>query len=153
MAASNKFDGLDVGFRRTSYESIQFCSVCLALFISVSNSTKIQYKLLAEYIPVLNNFFLIVWLSTVRAAGAAAIQFNTTSVRARYIHRKRYFRIEQSLATGLSSRSNKATSGKERDLVIIIVILQLETLEELLKTDNSQTGRKKMKFKIYKERV
>jgi len=87
-----------------------------------------------------------VWLSTVIAAGAAAIQFNITSIRSHYIHRKRYFRIEQSLATELGSRSNKATSGKERDLVIIIVILQRKTLEELLKTDNSQTGRKKMKF-------
>jgi hypothetical protein len=116
MAASSKFDGLDVGFGCTSCESIQFYSVCLALFLPVSNSIKIQYKLLSEnIIAILNNLFPDVWLFTIMAAPAgAAIPYNIISIRAHYIHRIRQLRIEQSLATEESPYSHKATPGKEK---------------------------------------
>jgi hypothetical protein len=158
MATSDKFGGLDIRFGPTSNESKQFYSVFLALFIPIDNWIKLEYKLLPENIPILNNLFLKVWLFTVIAAAAAAaraaIPFNIVSIQAHYIHRKkRQFRIQQSIATEPSPNPQMSTPEKETDLVITIVILQLEILKEPLKTENSQIDNREVQFSIYKEQL
>ena len=60
-----------------------------------------------------------------------------------FIHRKRQFRIEQELATEENPYLYSAIPGKERDLMVPIAILQLETLEDLLRQNNALTDMKK----------
>ena len=67
-----------------------------------------------------------------------------------YIHRKRQFRIEQELATEENPYLYRAAPGKERDLMFPIAILQLETLEELLRHNNALTDEKKRQFESFK---
>ena len=67
-----------------------------------------------------------------------------------YIHRKRQFRIEQELATEENPYLYRAAPGKERDLMVPIFILQLETLEELLRQNNALTDEKKRQFESLK---
>ena len=67
-----------------------------------------------------------------------------------YIHRKRQFRIEQELATEENPYLYRAAPGKERDLMVPIYILQLETLEDLLRQNNSLTEEKKRQFQNFK---
>ena len=59
-----------------------------------------------------------------------------------YIHRKRQFRIEQELATEENPYLYKSPKGKERDLYVPMNILELETLEELLRHNNALTDKK-----------
>ena len=67
-----------------------------------------------------------------------------------YIHRKRQFRIEQELATEENPYLYRAAPGKERDLMVPIYILQLETLEDLLRHNNALTDEKKRQFERFK---
>ena len=67
-----------------------------------------------------------------------------------YIHRKRQFRIEQELATEENPYLYRAAPGKERDLMVPIYILQLETLEDLLRQNNALTDEKKRQFESFK---
>jgi hypothetical protein len=60
-----------------------------------------------------------------------------------YIHRKRQFRIEQELATEENPYLYRSPPGKERDLYVHMNILELETLEELLRHNNALTDEKK----------
>jgi hypothetical protein len=67
-----------------------------------------------------------------------------------YVHRKRQFRIEQELATEENPYLYRAAPGKERDLMVPIYILQLETLEDLLRQNNGLTDEKKRQFESFK---
>jgi hypothetical protein len=67
-----------------------------------------------------------------------------------YIHRKRQFRIEQALAIEENPYLYKAAPGKEKDLMIPIVLLQLDTLEELLRSNDSLSNDRKKQFEVYK---
>ena len=67
-----------------------------------------------------------------------------------YIHRKRQFRIEQELATEENPYLYRSPKGKERDLYVPINILELETLEDLLRHNNALTDEKKRQFENLK---
>ncbi|HJU59708.1 MAG TPA: hypothetical protein VJ583_08150 [Nitrososphaeraceae archaeon] len=67
-----------------------------------------------------------------------------------YIHRKRQFRIEQELATEENPYLYRSPKGKERDSYVPMYILQLETLEELLRQNNALTDEKKRQFESFK---
>ncbi len=130
------------------WESRQFYSAYIALFISVSNWITIQYKLVFEQVPILNVVFSNLWIFLF----VATIIFLITSILGgHYIHRKRQFRIEQALSTEENPYLYLAAPGKERDLMIPIIKLQLETLEELLQKNNILSHEKKIKFNQFKE--
>ena len=81
---------------RRFWESRQFYSAYIALFVSITNWITIQYKLLLENIPVLNILFSNIWVFMI----VAVIVFTIISILGgHYIHRKRQFRIEQAVAT------------------------------------------------------
>ena len=67
-----------------------------------------------------------------------------------YIHRKRQFRIEQELATEENPYLYRSPKGKERDLYVHMNILELETLEDLLRHNNALTEDKKRQFERFK---
>jgi hypothetical protein len=67
-----------------------------------------------------------------------------------YIHRKRQFRIEQELATEENPYLYRSPQGKERDLYVPMNILELETLEDLLRYNNALTDEKKRQFERFK---
>ena len=130
------------------WESRQFYSAYIALFISISNWITIQYKLVLEQIPGLNDVFTNFWIFL----SVAIILFLIISILGgHYVHRKRQFRIEQVVATEENPYLYLAAPGKERDLMIPVIKLQLETLEELLKQNNLLTDEKKIQFKQHKE--
>jgi hypothetical protein len=142
-----RYGGIAVWLGRRFWESRQFYSAYIALFIAISNWITIQYKLLLENVPVLNYLFSNIWVFMV----AAAILFTIVSVLGgHYIHRKRQFRIEQAMATEENPYLYRSAPGKERDLIIPIGILQLECLEELLYANNLLTDDKKRQFEEYK---
>ena len=91
-----KYGGFSVWIGRRFWESRQFYSAYIALFIAISNWITIQYKLLLENVPFMNYFFSNIWVFMI----TAAIVFTILSVLGgHYIHRKRQFRIEQAVAT------------------------------------------------------
>jgi hypothetical protein len=133
---------------RRFWESRQFYSAYIALFIAITNWITIQYRLLLENIPILNVVFSNIWIFMV----VAVIVFSIISVLGgHYIHRKRQFRIEQAMATEENPYLYLAAPGKERDLFLPIAVLQLETLEELLKSNNTLTDERKAQFEKYKQ--
>ena len=98
-----------------------------------------------ENAPILSSVFNNLWTFLI----AAVIIFSVVSVLGgHYLHRKRQFRIEQELATEENPYLYRAMPGKERDLMVPIMILQLETLEDLLRQNNALTDEKKSNFKI-----
>lgn len=132
------------------WESRQFYSAYIALFISVSNWITIQYTLVLENIPLFKDFFSNLWIFL----SVASIVFLIVSILGgHYIHRKRQFRIEQALATEENPYLYLAAPGKERDLMFPIVKLQLEALEALLVHNNALTEEKKKQFQQFKESV
>jgi len=140
-------DGLGYWVGRRFWESRQFYSAYIALFISVTNWITIQYKLVLESVPSLNVFSNI-WVFMV----IAAVIFTVLSILGgHYIHRKRQFRIEQSLATEENPYLYKAAPGKERDLMLPMAVLQLDTLEELLRSNNALTEEKRAQFQSFRE--
>jgi hypothetical protein len=133
---------------RRFWESRQFYSAYIALFIAITNWITIQYKLLLEQIPALNYLFSNIVVFMVVAIAV----FTVTSVLGgHYIHRKRQFRIEQALAVEANPYLYKSAPGKERDLMIPIGILQLDSLEALLRANNLLTDDKRKLFEEYRQ--
>ena len=135
-------------FGKRFWEGRQFYSAYIALFIAVSNWITIQYRLVLENAPTLSGIFSNLWVFLI----VAVFIFSVISViGGHYIHRKRQFRIEQELATEENPYLYRAMPGKERDLMIPIIILQMETLEDLLQQNNALTDEKKDNSKILKK--
>jgi hypothetical protein len=133
---------------RRFWESRQFYSAYIALFIAISNWITIQYRLLLENIPGFNFLFSNIVVFMV----VAVIVFSISSVLGgHYIHRKRQFRLENALSVNENPYLYKATPGKEKDLMLPIAILQMDTLEELLKANNRLTDEKKEQFAEFKK--
>ena len=133
---------------RRFWESRQFYSAYIALFVAITNWITIQYKLLLENVPVLNVLFSNIWVFMI----AATIVFTIISILGgHYIHRKRQFRLEQALSIEENPYLYKAAPGKEKDLMIPMVVLQLDALEELLRSNNGLTEESKKKFETYRQ--
>ena len=67
-----------------------------------------------------------------------------------YIHRKRQFRIEQAVAIEENPYLYRAAPGKERELMIPVIILQLDTLQDILMANNLLTEERKRQFEKLK---
>jgi hypothetical protein len=68
-----------------------------------------------------------------------------------YIHRKRQFRLEQAIAIEENPYLYMAAPGKEKNLMIPIAILQLESLEQILLSNNALTEDKKKQFEEFRQ--
>ena len=133
---------------RRFWESRQFHSAYIGLFIAITNWITIQYILLLENVPVLNVLFSNIWVFMI----VATIVFTIISILGgHYIHRKRQFRLEQALSIEENPYLYKAAPGKERDLIIPMGILQLDALEELLRSNNALTEEKRKRFETYRQ--
>src|SRR5919107_4934823 len=133
---------------RRFWESRQFYSAYIALFIAISNWITIQYRLLLENIPGLNYLFSNIFVFMV----VAIIIFSIASVLGgHYIHRKRQFRLENALAVEENPYLYRAAPGKEKDLMIPILILQMDIFEDLLRENNTLTEEKKKQFEAYRQ--
>src|SRR5215208_6770110 len=142
--------GIGTWFGKRFWEYRQFYSAYIALFVAISNWITIQYRLVLENAPVLGSIFNNLWTFLI----AAVFIFSVISVLGgHYIHRKRQFRIEQELATEENPYLYRAMPGKERDLMIPIAILQLETLEDLLRQNSALTDEKKKQFQNFKDEL
>ena len=139
--------GIGTWFGKRFWEYRQFYSDYIALFIAISNWITIQYRLVFENIPILSSLFSNIGTFLI----VAVVFFSVVSVLGgHYIHRKRQFRIEQELATEENPYLYRAAPGKERDLMVPIYILQLDTLEDLLRQNNALTEDKKRQFQKFK---
>ena len=148
---SRKYDGgAGDWIGRRFWESRQFYSAYIALFISISNWITIQYRLLLESVPVFNALFSNILVFLVVATMVFAI---LSILGGHYIHRKRQFRIEQAVATEENPYLYRAAPGKERDLMIPIAIIQLETMETILKSSNALTEEKKKQIESFRQEL
>lgn len=150
MHMNNLKKNLNVGewVGRRFWESRQFYSAYIALFISISNWITIQYKLLLENVPFFGTSFINIWTFII----IATILFTVLCILGgHYIHRKRQFKIEQAVAVEANPYLYISTPGKERDLMVPIGILQLESLEELLRVNDLLTDQKKHQFDEYRK--
>ncbi|HYY39627.1 MAG TPA: hypothetical protein VE692_00100 [Nitrososphaera sp.] len=135
---------------RRFWESRQFYSSYIALFVAISNWITIQYKLLLENIPLFNTLFSNIWVFL----AVATVLFTIASILGgHYIHRKRQFRIEQAVATEENPYLYKAVPGKERDLMVPIAIMQLEAVEAILRSNNILTEEKKKQVDSFREEL
>ncbi len=142
--------GIGTWFGKRFWEYRQFYSAYIALFVAISNWITIQYRLVLENAPILGSVFNNLWTFLI----AAVIIFSVVSILGgHFIHRKRQFRIEQELATEENPYLYRAMPGKERDLMIPITILQMETLEDLLRQNNALTDEKKRQFQNFKDEL
>ena len=142
--------GIGTWFGKRFWEYRAFYSAYIALFIAISNWITIQYRLVLENAPILGSVFNNLWTFLI----VAVIIFSVVSVLGgHFIHRKRQFRIEQELATEENPYLYKAAPGKERDLFMPVMILQMETLEDLLRQNNALTDEKKRQFQSYKDEL
>ena len=142
--------GIGTWFGKRFWEYRAFYSAYIALFIAISNWITIQYRLVLENAPVLGSVFNNLWTFLI----VAVIIFSVISVLGgHFIHRKRQFRIEQELATEENPYLYRAMPGKERDLMIPIMILQMETLEDLLRHNTALTDEKKRQFQNFKDEL
>jgi hypothetical protein len=133
---------------RRFWESRQFYSAYIALFVAITNWITIQYTLLLENIPVLKLLFSNIWIFLI----VAAVIFTIISVLGgHYIHRRRQFRLENALAVEENPYLYKAAPGKERDLMLPVVLLQLDALEELLRSNNALSEERKKQFEGYRQ--
>lgn len=133
---------------RRFWESRQFYSAYIALFIAVSNWITIQYRLLLENIPIFNTLFSQLWIFLI----VAVVVFTVVSVLGgHYIHRKRQFRLEQAVAIEENPYLYKSAPGKERNLMIPISILHLEAIEAILNSNNSMTEEKKKRIESFRQ--
>ncbi|MFL6502537.1 MAG: hypothetical protein ACJ70W_03255 [Nitrososphaera sp.] len=140
--------GLGEWAGRRFWESRQFYSAYIALFIAVSNWITIQYRLLLENIPIFNTLFSQLWVFLI----VATIVFTVISILGgHYIHRKRQFRLEQAVATEENPYLYRSAPGKERDLMIPVTILQLEAVEAILTSSNGMTEEKKKQIESFKQ--
>ena len=139
--------GIGTWFGKRFWEYRQFYSAYIALFIAISNWITIQYRLVFENIPILSSVFSNIGTFLL----VAVVLFSIVSVLGgHYIHRKRQFRIEQELATEENPYLYRSPQGKERDLYVPMNILELETLEDLLRHNNALTDEKKRQFESFK---
>ena len=139
--------GIGTWFGKRFWEYRQFYSAYIALFIAISNWITIQYRLVLENAPILSAIFSNLWVFLI----VAVFIFSIVSVLGgHYIHRKRQFRIEQELATEENPYLYRSPQGKERDLYVPMNILELETLEDLLRYNNALTDEKKRQFERFK---
>ena len=137
-------------FGRRFWESRQFYSSYIALFVAITNWITIQYKLVLEHLPFLNSLFSNIWVFMI----TASLLFTVISILGgHYVHRKRQFRLEQAVAIEENPYLYKAAPGKERDLMIPMGIVQLESLEMLLLANNLLSEDKKRQFEEYKEKL
>ena len=135
---------------RRFWESRQFYSAYIALFVAISNWITIQYRLLLENIPIFNTLFSNILAFLV----VATVVFTIASVLGgHYIHRKRQFRLEQAVAVEENPYLYKSTPGKERDLMIPLAIIQLEAIEAILKSNNILTEEKKKQVDSFREQL
>ena len=135
---------------RRFWESRQFYSAYIALFVAITNWITIQYTLLLENIPVVKLLFSNIWIFLI----VAAVLFTVISVLGgHYIHRRRQFRLENALAVEENPYLYKAAPGKERNVMIPVVLLQLDALEELLRSNNALSDDKKKQFEAYKQNL
>jgi|SRR5215203_4152756 len=142
--------GIGTWFGKRFWEYRAFYSAYIALFIAISNWITIQYRLVLENAPILGSVFNNLWTFLI----VAVIIFSVVSVLGgHFIHRKRQFRIEQELATEENPYLYKAAPGKERDLFIPVMILQMDTFEDLLRQNNALTDEKKRQFQSYKDEL
>ncbi len=133
---------------RRFWESRQFYSAYIALFVAITNWITIQYTLLLENIPVLKLLFSNIWIFLI----VAAVIFTIVSVLGgHYIHRRRQFRLENALAVEENPYLYKAAPGKEKDVMMPVVLLQLDALEELLRSNNALSDDKKKQFDAYRQ--
>jgi hypothetical protein len=133
---------------RRFWESRQFYSAYIALFIAVSNWITIQYRLLLENIPIFNTLFSQIWIFLI----VATVVFTIVSILGgHYIHRKRQFRLEQAVAIEENPYLYKSAPGKERNLMIPMSILHLEAIEAILNSNNSMTEEKKKQIEGFKQ--
>jgi hypothetical protein len=133
---------------RRFWESRQFYSAYIALFIAVSNWITIQYRLLLENIPVFNALFSQLWVFLI----VATVLFTIVSILGgHYIHRKRQFRLEQAVATEENPYLYRSAPGKEKDLMIPMSILHLEAIEAILISSNGMTEEKKKQIESFKQ--
>ena len=133
---------------RRFWESRQFYSAYIALFIAITNWITIQYRLLLENVPGLNYLFSNIFVFMVVAIAVFSI---ASVLGGHYIHRKRQFRLENALSIDENPYLYKATPGKEKDLMLPLAILQMDTLEELLKANNRLTDEKKAQFETFRK--
>ena len=133
---------------RRFWESRQFYSAYIALFIAITNWITIQYRLLLENIPGLNYGFSNIFVFMV---GAVAVFSITSVLGGHYIHRKRQFRLENALAVEENPYLYRAAPGKEKDLMIPILIMQMDIFEELLRENNTLTEEKKKQFEVFRK--
>ena len=139
--------GIGTWFGKRFWEYRQFYSAYIALFIAISNWITIQYRLVFENIPIVGSLFSNIGTFLI----VAVVLFSIISVLGgHYIHRKRQFRIEQELATEENPYLYRSPKGKERDLYVHMNILELETLEDLLRHNNALTDEKKRQFERFK---
>jgi hypothetical protein len=135
---------------RRFWESRQFYSAYIALFIAVSNWITIQYRLLLENIPIFNTLFSQLWIFLI----VAVVLFTVISILGgHYIHRKRQFRLEQAVAIEENPYLYRSAPGKERDLMIPITIMNLEAIEAILTSNNSMTEEKKKQIEAYRQEL
>jgi hypothetical protein len=135
---------------RRFWESRQFYSAYIALFIAVSNWITIQYRLLLENIPIFNTLFSQLWIFLI----VAVVVFTVVSILGgHYIHRKRQFRLEQAVAIEENPYLYKSAPGKERDLMIPIAIMQLEAIEAILRSNSILTEDKKRQLDSFREQL
>ena len=133
---------------RRFWESRQFYSAYIALFIAVSNWITIQYTLLLENIPIFNTLFSQLWVFLI----VATVVFTVISILGgHYIHRKRQFRLEQAVAIEENPYLYRSAPGKERNLMIPMGILQLEAIEAILNSNNSLTEEKKKQIEAFRQ--
>ena len=133
---------------RRFWESRQFYSAYIALFVAITNWITIQYTLLLENIPVLKLLFSNIWIFLI----VAAVLFTVISVLGgHYIHRRRQFRLENALAVEENPYLYKAAPGKEKDVMMPVLLLQLDALEELLRSNNALSDDKKKQFDAYRQ--
>ena len=142
--------GLGEWAGRRFWESRQFYSAYIALFVAISNWITIQYRLLLENIPVLNSLFSNLWIFLI----VATVIFTIVSILGgHYIHRKRQFRIEQAVATEENPYLYRAAPGKEKDLMIPVTIMQLDAIEAILKSNNIMTEERKKQIDSYRQEL
>jgi hypothetical protein len=135
-------------FGRRFWESRTFYASYVALFIAVTNWITIQYELLLDNIPGISSMFSNIWSFMI----ASIILFSVVGVLGgHFVHRKRQFRLEQALAVEENPYLYKAAPGKERDVMVPVIILQLESLEQILLANNALTETKMKQFEVYKQ--
>jgi hypothetical protein len=145
-----KARGMGEWVGRRFWESRQFYSAYIALFIAVSNWITIQYRLLLENIPIFNTLFSQLWIFLI----VATVVFTVVSILGgHYIHRKRQFRLEQAVAIEENPYLYRSAPGKERDLMIPMSILHLEAIEAILSSSNNMTEEKKKQIEAFRQEL